>query len=122
MPKLTIEESSREKPIVLIVGDNNPLIDFVVNEYQKEFKIALVSQDSPAKVSEDFYRIDPSSAHLVEKLEEKIDYGIIFLDSAERRHLPSIFEKLATDAAKTAIIMGVQKVSEYSDIILELKN
>ena len=122
MPKLRIEETDREKPIILIVGSKNPLIDFIITEYQKEFKIALVSQDSPVKVSENFYRIDPSSAHLVERLEEKIDYGIIFLDSSERHSLPSIFEKLDSDGAKTAIIVDVQKINNFVDIILELKN
>ena len=120
MPKLNVEQSDQEKPIILIVGDNI-LVDSIIPEYQKEFKIALISDRISAQTPSDFYRIDEASAHLVENLEEKIDYAIIFLDSADRKHLASIFGKLAGDRTKTAIIIDVQKINSYTDIILEFK-
>ncbi|HVZ66820.1 MAG TPA: DUF4012 domain-containing protein [Patescibacteria group bacterium] len=123
MPTLIIESDTREKPILLIAG-SNPLIPSLIEESQKDFKIALVSEENLGESyqGEDLYHIRKDSAHLVKSLEEKIDYAVIFLDQGEdKNYIVNILDKLESDGSKTAVIINTQKVDTFSDIILTYK-
>ncbi len=122
MPQLALETSTREKPLLLLVG-KNPLLKLLSKELEKDFKIAFITDEKLNQKSENFYVIETKSAHLVKNLEEKIDYAIIFLeDSVDRSHIPAIFEKLISDRTKTEIIIDIEKTYTFYDIILEYKN
>ena len=123
MSKLDVVVVSGETPIILFSGNHNPLIKILINQFHEEFKIAYVS-DNPAAPHKDenFYRIETGSAYLVKNLEEKIDYAVIFIeDERDRKYISHLFEKLATDETRVAVIIPVELASTFTDILSEYK-
>lgn len=120
MPKLKVETSEREKPLFLLVGEKNPLIPALLNEYGNDFKIAHISQDSPDIDSNHIYHIKPDTASLIKNLEEKIDYAIVFLEENTEEHAGHIFEKLRSDNAKTVVIADIEKPEKFYDLTSDL--
>ena len=83
MPKLNVETHEADQPIILIVGEKNPLIAKLVIEYSNDFKVAQIAKEiDPSKKS--IYHIRPDVAHLVKNLKERIDYAIPANDDAVR--------------------------------------
>src|SRR3989338_4801236 len=75
MPRFNIETQEKEKPIILLAGEDNPLISLFIDAHGKDFKIAQISNSQNPKVlseekGEDYYRIRTDSAHLIKTLEK----------------------------------------------------
>ena len=122
MPKLQIETREQEKPILLIVGEKNPLIPKLIREYSKDFTVALISETIPATEGIEIYHIAPNTAGLIKNLEEKIEYAVIFLERDKQRHfLESVVQKLVADTTKTAVILASQNQDDFYDIVLSCK-
>src|SRR3989338_4010463 len=127
MPRFNIETQEKEKPIILLAGEDNPLISLFIDAHGKDFKIAQISNSQNPKVlseekGEDYYRIRTDSAHLIKNLEEKVDYALIFLAGInDRKFIPHIFEKIEEDQTKTIVITNIKEVENFYDIILEYK-
>lgn len=122
MPKFNIETAEKEKPIVLISGDSNPLANLLISDLKESFKIVLVSNRDSNYEASNFYRIKKDSAHLIKSIEEKIDYAVIFLEEKEdRKFIPHIFEKLGEDQSKTIIVFDIKTIEDFYDVILEYK-
>ena len=122
MPTLHVETSEREKPLLLLVGEKNPLISLLAEEYSRDFKVAHVTSNSIATTSPNIFLIKPDAASLIKNLEEKIEYSIIFLeDDQVRKYIEPILEKLAGDEAKTAIILDIKTANKFYDIVLTAK-
>jgi len=121
MPKnFHIETSEAEKPLLLIVGRDSPLIEKLIDEYSKSFKIARVGKGF-TRVG--VYTIAEESAHLIKNLEEKIEYAVVFLeDERVRDYISAILDKLSTDRAKTVLVSKINDISKYHDIILTTKS
>ncbi len=121
MPQLQIETLDKEKPIILFAGKDNPLLNILIDKFSDEFKIAYVS-DENIPGAEDFYRIDTKSAYLINNLEEKLDYAVIYpQEGRERNYLQHIFKKLIEDNTRTVVIINANQVEQFLDIPLEYK-
>src|SRR3989344_1262445 len=119
---LTLETREKQKPIILIYG-NNPLVPLLLEEYSKEFKIAYVVELEQTEKRKDFYRIPRANVQFVKNLEEKIDYAVIFLSKKEDKNLiPSFMEKISNDGTRTAVIINVENLEDFYDVLLEYKN
>ncbi len=123
MPKLNIETSEQEKPLLLLVGTKNPLISELIKIYSSDFKIAHITNTPQKTDSPEIYTVTPEAAKLIRNLEEKIDYAVIFLeDNSVREYIPAVFEKLTSDTAKAAVIAETQSLDNFYDIILTIKS
>src|SRR3989338_347036 len=119
---LTLETREKQKPIILIYC-NNPLVPLLLEEYSKEFKIAYVGELEQTEKRKDFYRIPRANVQFVKNLEEKIDYAVIFLSKKEDKNLiPSFMEKISNDGTRTAVIINVENLEDFYDVLLEYKN
>ena len=58
---LTLEIHEKQKPIILIYGDN-PLIPYLLDEYSGEFKIAYIGTIEQIEQGDDFYRIPKTNS------------------------------------------------------------
>lgn len=124
MPRFNIETQEKEKPLILVAGKDNPLVNLFFEAHGKDFKIAQISngQNPGEEKGENYYRIRTDSAHLIKNLEEKLDYAIVFLDSIDdRKFIPHVFEKIEQDQTKTTVIINIKEVENFYDIILEYK-
>lgn len=123
MSTLTLEIHEKDKPIILIAGNKNPLIKFLIDGYLKDFKVVLVSDSEIDAKKENFYRIRTQSSYLIKNLEEKIDYAVIFLEgSDDKRYLPHLLEKIEEDKTKTTLLINIHDLEQFYDVILEYKN
>ncbi len=124
MPNLKLETHEKEKPIILISGDKNPLIPFLFENYRSNFKVVYLSDiESDRKKDENFYRIKPESASLIKSLEEKIDYAVIFLETNRDKNLVSaILGKLTEDKTKTLILFDIYNLEHFYDTLLQCKD
>ena len=121
MPNLTFEIQEKQKPIILIYGDN-PLIPYLLDEYSREFKIAYVGVLEPIEQGDDFYRIPKTNARWVKSLEEKLDYAVIFLsEKDDKAIIPSFLEKISDDGTQAAIIINIKNLENFYDVLLEYK-
>ncbi len=114
---ITLETQDREKPILLIVGEANPLVIKIIEEYSRDFTIAHVANNSSNPENSDIYHIKPSSASLIKNLEEKVEYAVIFLENENKNFLIPIFEKLVSDKTKAAVIVEIEKEEKFYDVI-----
>jgi len=123
MPKeLLLETTTKNVPVFLLCGNNTSVISFLLQAYEKDFKIAHIANGTSDKTSNTYYRILPESSYLIDKLEDKIDYAVISLEEEKDKViLQSILPKLERDQTKTLILIPLEKRNEFYDIILELK-
>jgi len=123
MPKeLLLETTNKNEPVFLLCGNNTSVINFLLQEYEKDFKIAHITNSSSNKTKDTYYRILPESSYLIDKLEDTIEYAVIFLDEEKDKIvLQSILPKLERDKTKTLILIPLAKRNEFYDIVLELK-
>lgn len=121
MPNLTLEIHEKQKPIILVYGDN-PLIPYLLDEYSREFKIAYVGVLEQIERGDDFYRIPKTNARWVKSLEEKLDYALIFLsEKDDKAIIPSFLEKISNDGTHAAIIINIENLENFYDVLLEYK-
>ncbi len=116
---LTIESIEKQNSILLLYGNNNPLITYFLQQNSKPDKIILVSPDNIAALkTEDIIQIDPQSAYLVTKLEEQINYALLFFTGEkDKPALASLLEKLKKDRVKTVLIIPVDLLPQAADIL-----
>src|SRR3989344_3520899 len=118
---LTLEIHEKQKPIILIYGDN-PLIPYLLDEYSGEFKIAYIGTIEQIEQGDDFYRIPKANAKWVMRLEEKFDYALIFLsEKDDKTIIPSFLEKISNDGTRAAIIINIKNLENFYDVLLEYK-
>lgn len=121
MPNLTLEIQEKQKPIILVYGDNL-LIPYLLDEYSKEFKIAYVGILEQIERGDNFYRIPKTNARWVKSLEEKLDYAVIFLSEKDDKVIiPSFLEKISDDGTRAAIIINIKNLENFYDVLLEYK-
>lgn len=122
MPKLSLETYDREKPILLLAGDKNPLVQLIIRDYVNEFTIAYITDSpKPKEYSENIYRIRHDAAELLKNLEEKVEYAIVFLEEENIKHIGHIFEKLKLDKTKTAVVVDIRENDHFSEQIYAYK-
>ncbi len=126
MPKLTVEIQDPTKPLLFLVGDKNPLIPYIISEFQDQVKIAQISPKTPPNGVQNptskIYHVDPTNAALVKNLKEKIDYAIVFCEGVEvKQYLGDIFEKFSHDKTKVVIICDLKLLHEFSDVAASIK-
>jgi len=123
MPKeLLLETANKNVPVFLLCGNNTTVTNFLLQEYEKDFKIAHITNISSDATRDTYYRILPESSYLINKLEDKIEYAVIFLEEEKDKIvLQSILPKLERDQTKTLILIPLTKRGDFYDIILELK-
>jgi hypothetical protein len=118
---LTLETYEKQKPIILIYG-NNLLIPHLINEYSNNFKIAYVGSVVKEKTHQDFYRIAKNNAQFIKNLEEKIDYAIIFLsEKGDKALVSSFLEKIENDNTQAAVVIDIKNIEDFYDVLLEYK-
>ncbi|OGH18392.1 MAG: hypothetical protein A2868_02275 [Candidatus Levybacteria bacterium RIFCSPHIGHO2_01_FULL_40_15b] len=121
MPNLTLEIHEKQKPIILVYGDN-PLIPYLLDEYSRKLKIAYVGVLEQIEQGDDFYRIPKTNARWVKSLEEKLDYAVIFLsEKDDKAIIPSFLEKISNDGTRAAIIINIKNLENFYDVLLEYK-
>ena len=123
MPKaLLTETANKNVPILLLCGNNAPIINFLLQEYEKDFKIAHIATNASDRTKDIYYRILSESSYLIDKLEDTIEYAVILLEEEKDKIvLQSILPKLERDQTRTLILIPLEKRNEFYDIILELK-
>lgn len=123
---LKIETSERQKPVLLLYGEN-PLIDIYIESFKEDFKIAFItSNDLNEEEDRAVYKISPSSSYLLKELEDRIDYSIFFLSSQEdMRIIKQVLPALTRDKTKSLILIPIRSAPnliEELNFILKVEN
>lgn len=124
MPTLyTTEAFDKERPLIFLYGDS-PLIPPLIHKYQDEFKIVvLAAEKNPDWNASHLYHISTSSSYLIDKLVEKLHYGIFIIGSKKDSHyLPHILKKAEKDNTKMAILIPYTLIEVYKDFITRYKD
>jgi hypothetical protein len=86
---LNIEENDSNKPILCIFGEESHILEPFVSENSTKFRIILVSAKRFDFLDEypDIYFLTYKNAELLPKLQEKLDYVLIFLPVWQKRRM-----------------------------------
>ncbi len=122
MPKLLeIEESGSELPLLAILGENEPLVQYLLHEFANKFRLILISEKKPlflAKAS-NVYFLDYKNAALLPNLKETLDYALVLVDSHVKEfHIAPLFSKVILDKAK---ILFLHSALSLEHTIIETK-
>lgn len=121
---LAIEESETGRPILCIFGDESHLLEPFVKENNKKFRIILVNSRKPDFLEDfpDVYFLTYKNSELLPKLQEKIDYVLLFLKSDHTlEHLIPLAEKLTQDRAQTLVVTSVDLLHSVQALIQRLR-
>ena len=101
MPNLhQLEEVDKKLPLLCLYGGETFLQEKLVAELVKNFRIIVIAENKPDFLESlpDIYFLTYQDAALLPKLEETIDYSIVFQSSdTGATALPSLMKKLAAD-------------------------
>lgn len=120
---LDIEVGERKRPILCIFGEDKRIQERLVKEYTSKFRIIIVGKNKPSflEESENLYFITLDNSQLLPKLQEIIDYAIVFLDEEDNSaFLSPLIEKIKLDVTQTVFIVAssfleknVQAIQDY---------
>lgn len=123
MPVLNVEEEDKDLPILCIIGEPSPLRDAFLREKQKEFRIILISTKKPDFPINNLYFITYKDSIILARLEETIDYGLLFLeDLSTKEYLLPTISKLTKDKSKSVFLISAPKIDSFYDVILDVKH
>lgn len=119
-----VEEIDSQTPLICIYGKYSEFTQRLIDQWLPQFKIIYIDTIHPEKNNENknFYFIKSEEISLITKLQEKIDYAVAFLQSADDKvHIDALSKKLIQDNTKSLIIVPVIELQDYADIILTFK-
>lgn len=120
---LTVEEEEKDLPILCIVGESSPLRDAFLKENHTQFKIILISSENPSFDVSNLYFISYRDTVILSRLEESIDYALLFLEDTQvKEHLSTIIAKLIKDKAKSAFLISAFQLEGFYDVMLDSKS
>lgn len=121
-PVLTVEEEEKDLPILCIVGESSPLRDAFLKENHTEFKIVLISSQKPSFEISNLYFISYKDTVILQRLEESIDYALLFLDDTQtKEYLGTIIAKLTKDKTKSTFLIAATEFQSFYDVVLDSK-
>lgn len=122
---LNIEENDSNKPILCIFGEESHILEPFVSENSTKFRIILVSAKRFDFLDEypDIYFLTYKNAELLPKLQEKLDYVLIFLkaDHTSEQLLP-LAEKLTNDHSQTLVVVRPEELHSLQLMVQRLKD
>ncbi len=121
---LSIEEQSTNTPLLCIYGENELVNEAIIDEYSKKFRIILVSGKKPdfLERADNIYFLTYENAQLFPKLEETIDYAVVFLTKDKSiNFLSYVTSKLTFDKAHILYVTSALFLQEHVSLINELK-
>ena len=119
-----VEEIDSQTPLICIYGKYSEFTQRLIDQWLPQFKIIYIDTIHPEKNNENknFYFIKSEEISLITKLQEKIDYAVAFLQSADDKvHIDALSKKLIQGNTKSLIIVPVIELQDYADIILTFK-
>lgn len=125
MPKtLLVESFSATKPLFLLCGVAHPLFKHYFSSLDEKFNFLLVADDTVhfSGSRSEIHRIGTSSAYLLNKIAEHIDYALVFLDKHSKTSLWHIIRKAEKNHARTVVVLSWRDVWEQKDLLSELSN
>lgn len=125
MPQLlSIEEKNENTPILCIFGGSDQLQRSLAEENFNKFRVIIVGLRRP-KFLDEFPTISfipYENAQLLPKLEESIQYSVIFLTEKNLQLVAAFKEKLLKDKAKTVVLSKVSKLSANASTLSTFTN
>ena len=126
MPKLLdIEEGDKELPLLAIFGENEPILQLLVDEFASKFRLIILSQKKPSFLEKDhkIYFLDFKSLALLPKLQETLDYALILLsDNSAKDQVEPLMAKVIIDKAKALFLVDVDVVNENLTLLKEYRD
>lgn len=119
--QLTIETRDKELPLLLLYASDNAsrVAGFLEKKLKKSANVVLAGG---AKSKTKGKVIEKSKTFLIRKINEKIDYAVLLVSKPkEKSDILLLLEKFDNDHTKFAIIIPVDEVSNFYDLIIELK-
>ncbi len=121
---LDIEASEVDKPILCVFGEEPHILEPILRENSKKFRIILIAPKKPDFLEElsDIYFLTYKNSALLPKLQEKLDYVLIFLksDSTSEQLLP-LAEKIGQDKSQTLVVSHVETLHSSQVLLQRMK-
>ena len=105
-----VEEEDKKTPLLCIYGDEPNLQEQLISENLKKFRIILVSEKKPnyLEAFPEIYFLTYKDASLMPRLEEVIDYAIVFATEEKNTEaLSSLMVKLSVDKSHVLFVLKV---------------
>lgn len=126
MPKIfEVEEQQRQQPVILLFADNLFAKNILLSEFAQNSKVIFVSDSKKDQelTLENIYLLNKNSVSLIEKIEEKIDYAVFFLqEEKDQKYFSQILTKFQQDQTKILLLISVQQITDCKNLIENFKN
>lgn len=113
------ENIQKEIPIFLFYGKSALVNGILLPNFLENGKIISVTERKETSTGQEkgLYKIPLSSCGYVNKIEEKIDYAIIIIETEEdKKNFFEFLPKLQIDQTKTLLILPARKLVDFQDI------
>lgn len=120
-----VEQSDIKLPLLCIYGDEEFLQLQLVKENANKFRIIIVAERKPKflETHPEIYFLTYQDAALLPKLEEMIDYSIVFLtEEKSSSFLTALMTKLSLDKAQVIFVIKVFSLIKNLEIVREYKS
>lgn len=116
---LTVQTEETKLPILFLYTNTSPLLNRMLEEFCAFSRVILVSDQSISELfRQQVYHLRSDSAYLVSKLEDHIDYALVFLENSKDKKITEyLIDKAKADHCKVTVIIPIDRVEEFSDFI-----
>lgn len=123
MGKLLNEEISEStRPLILISTNNSSFQRIFFEDFSDKLSLLYISDASPKNEDSETYHIKTSDVNLVEHLEEKINYAVVFFEKeSDKEKLPSLLRKIIADNTKSVFLFPADDYKSFVDVMLEIR-
>ncbi len=122
---LSIEKGEKLLPVMLIFGYAPNLREELVKLNSNKFRIIIVGTRKPGFLEEypEVYFLTYKNARVLSKLEEKVDYAILFLsDTDSVKNIALFTEKVSKDGSQTLAVLEPASLSQDLDNLQLVKS
>src|SRR3989344_346178 len=111
-----------KKSVSVVYGEENPLIQCILNDIARKIKILYISNSHPKKNSDNPNMQIINLKEFIESSNELVDYAIIFLEKQEdAKIILSLADKLEEYHAKIIVVVKVREYEKFINLIYQLK-
>ncbi len=121
---LDIEENESSRPLLCVFGEEPHILEPFIRENSSKFRIILVANKRLPFLEDypDIYFLTYKNAELLPKLQEKLDYALIFLKASHTsEQLLPLAEKVSNDRSQTLIVTRPEELHSLQLMLQRMK-
>lgn len=108
---------------MLVSGNHTHLTSKFMESVLKSFRLIILHNSQKYPESDTIFQVYSTAVDTINDLTDKIEYSVFFITGDEdKKLLEKLLPKLERDKPKTTIVIPIQQLDQFSDVLLAFKH